>query len=611
MIFLKNRHVVGETLPELVDLALASSGRKAPDHNRTEVHAFVTEQIESIPDILSLPLLALWSVFYAYSLCCIPGCNDWYEALKKARSAWKECAFGPFRDFIRLIDSLTILRTFEDWEPSASVKTVTRIPSASLHRGSSKRFDVVIVGSGPGGSVAAQIWREAGAHVAVLEEGQYLDLDSCSAFSGSEMRQKYRSGGLTVAVGNPKIAYAEGRCAGGGSEINSGLYHRTPAGVLESWGEQFGLEGVEGKALDPHFDACEKALSVSYLEGKAPEASLRLERGAKALGWLVQEVPRWFKPDATGYGGGRRQSMTQTILPQFIASDGCFFDQTRVSRISRHGSGWRVGARRDSRIVNFEAERVVLAGGAIRTAQLLLKSGIGRNVGRSFEVHPTLKVVALFDEEVNTPGMGVPVHQIKQFAPRITMGCSISSKQHLALAMIDHPEQLPTVESTWRRMAIYYVMVTPYGSGKIIALPAFNDPLVAFNAAQKDIENLEFGFSKLCEVLFAAGAVKLYPCVRNAKALSNQEPFNARDALGSLRQNTLMTIHLFGTCPIGENVSRCTADSFGCFHGEKNLFVSDSSMLPTATGVNPQGTIMAIARRNALFQSSRARHGTL
>ena len=45
------------------------------------------------------------------------------------------------------------------------------------------------------------------------------------------MVQKYRNGGQTVALGRNKIAYVEGRCVGGGSEINSGLYHRTPPEV--------------------------------------------------------------------------------------------------------------------------------------------------------------------------------------------------------------------------------------------------------------------------------------------------------------------------------------------------------------------------------------------
>ena len=62
----------------------------------------------------------------------------------------------------------------------------------------------------------------------------------------------------------------------------------------------------------------------------------------------------------------------------------------------------------------------------------------------------------------------------------------------------------------------------------------------------------------------------------------------------------LMSVHLFSSCPMGEDQNQCATDSFGRVHGFKNLFVNDASLLCTAPGVNPQGSIMALARRNAL-----------
>ena len=50
--------------------------------------------------------------------------------------------------------------------------------------------------------------------------------------------------------------------------------------------------------------------------------------------------------------------------------------------------------------------------------------------------------------------------------------------------------------------------------------------------------------------------------------------------------------------PIGENRKYCVANSYGRVFGQEGLFIADSSMLPTAPGVNPQGTIMALAMRN-------------
>ena len=61
---------------------------------------------------------------------------------------------------------------------------------------------------------------------------------------------------------------------------------------------------------------------------------------------------------------------------------------------------------------------------------------------------------------------------------------------------------------------------------------------------------------------------------------------------------SLMSVHLMSTVPLGEDAHRCPADSFGRLRWVKNTFVNDASLLPDAPGVNPQGTVMALAMRN-------------
>src|SRR5262245_27752202 len=97
------------------------------------------------------------------------------------------------------------------------------------------RAEVAVIGSGPGGAVTACTLAEAGRDVLLIEEGSSFPPESPPAFSLREMVEKYRNGGLTVALGPATVAYVEGRCLGGGSEINSGLYHRTPPDVLAAW----------------------------------------------------------------------------------------------------------------------------------------------------------------------------------------------------------------------------------------------------------------------------------------------------------------------------------------------------------------------------------------
>ena len=415
------------------------------------------------------------------------------------------------------------------------------------------RAEIAVVGSGPGGAITAALLAEAGRDVVLFEEGPHIPLESCEPFSLDEMKQKYRNRGMTVALGKPPIVYVEGQCVGGGSEINSGLYHRTPPDILDEWRREFRFEAD----LDPHFIANERDLSVSKLTGSAPAASLKLEAGAKQLGWSSLEVPRWFR-------GDQKQSMSKTFIPRALKA-GCQLQTgTRVDRIRRYAGRWSLG--------EWEADTVFVCCGAVHTPALLRRSGITRNVGNTLRLHPTIKVIAQFPDEVNAPG--VPVHQVKEFAPRFSFGCSISTRPHLAMAMA---EDLPAVDAHWRQMAVYYAM-TRGGRGTVRTLPGFRDPLVRYHLSPADLREVEEGQQRLSECLNAAGAMKLYP----------QEPVH------------LMTIHLFSSCPMGEDARRSATDSFGRVHNVPGLYISDASLLCTAPGVNPQGTIMALARRNAL-----------
>ena len=62
----------------------------------------------------------------------------------------------------------------------------------------------------------------------------------------------------------------------------------------------------------------------------------------------------------------------------------------------------------------------------------------------------------------------------------------------------------------------------------------------------------------------------------------------------------ITTIHLFSSCPMGEDVKHCAVNSYGKLHYYLNIYLSDASILPGPPGINPQFLIMEIACRNAL-----------
>ena len=466
------------------------------------------------------------------------------------------------------------------------------------------RCEVLVIGSGPGGSVTAATLASRGKDVLLMEEGRNLRLNSCRPFSLEEMRQKYRCGGLNPAASVPKVPLVEGCCVGGGSEINSALYHRTPPEILAFWRERYAVRHLEVEDLRPHFEANEAKLAVQLNPGPAPEAALKMKLGAERLGWNSLEVPRSFKYQPATEQNGRivstKQSMTETFIPCALQAGCRLLPEARAERVQQQNGRWQVIAVSGGRPITIDADNVFVCGGAIETPALLRRSRIQRNIGNSLALHPTVKVVAIFDEEINNEHAQVPAQQVKEFSPEISMGCSISSLPFIALAMTDHPDAKVDVAANWRRMAIYYAMIVGPNHGTVRNVPLCAAPLIRYPLADTDMRTLATALRHLCRLLFAAGAAYLYPSIVGFPALQSEDELTLIPSELPRRSTNLMTIHLFSSCPMGEALNSCATDSFGQLHGHRNLFVNDGSLLCTAPGVNPQGTIMAVARRNAL-----------
>lgn len=469
--------------------------------------------------------------------------------------------------------------------------------------------DVAVIGAGPGGSITAATLAEGGKDVLLIDEGPNLALESTTPHSREEMMNKYRNGGLTVTADPSNIAYVEGRCVGGGSEVNSGLYHRTPERVLQRWRNEFRVDLLTEEDMRSHFEACEKAVNVSYLPGSATAASQKLKEGASALGWDCVEVPRWYEyseaENSEASNDGVKQSMTKTYIPRFLEAGGRLQPQTRVKKITRSNGKWTLKAvmlNGEQKIEQEIRARVLfLACGAIHTPSLLKRSGFRKNVGKTLNMHPTVKIVAEFGEQVNSRHSGVPVHQVKEFASDITLGGSASTPPHLAMTLTDAEADIASVnvKEKWTRMFTYYAAVTE-GKGKVLNLPFFDDPLVWYSMDEEGYRKLGRGLRKLAELLFAAGAETLYPAINGVPAISDENEIRQIPRQVSRSDASLMTVHLFSSCPMGENENRCAVNSFGKLHGWDDIYVSDGSILCDSPGVNPQGSIMAIARRNAI-----------
>lgn len=461
--------------------------------------------------------------------------------------------------------------------------------------------EVLVIGSGAGGATTACRLAEAGRHVTVVEEGPWVQPGTHEPFSIEEMATQYRHRGPAAALGAPPIAFAEGRCVGGSTEINSGLWHRLPAPLTEVWRVRYAIDEFTPEVLGRYAAAVEADIGVATVPGAPPRSSALLEEGAAKVGWRSVEFPRVFRYDERGRG--TKQTMARTLLPRAVAAGAEILPDTRVARIV--GSAPRAHGARARRThpdgsveqLEIEADHVVVCGGAIQTPALLQRSGVRRRIGRGLKLHPTIKIAARFPFAVDHGD--VPMHRINDFSPHLTLGGSISRRGYVAMALAESGEPFADALADWESVGVYYAAIRSEGSGLVIAVPGLEAPVVTYRLTPGDMSRLARGLLHLGELLLAAGATELYPSVGGAGvARSVADLGRWWDAVTPATAN-LMTIHLTSSVRMGEDRARTGTDSFGRVHGYENLRVADASLLPDAPGVNPQAGIMAIADRNA------------
>ncbi len=462
--------------------------------------------------------------------------------------------------------------------------------------------EVLIIGSGAGGAVTAARLAEAGRSVLVVEEGPWYDPDAHEPSSLEEFTARYRHQGACAALGSPGIAFAEGRCVGGSTEINMGLYHRLPAHFAAAWRQKYAIADFDAATLDQYATDVEKTVKVSFLPGEVPASSAVLQRGADELGWTSVEFARVFAYDDKGRG--TKQSMSRTMIPKAVAAGATIQPDCTVMKLTCSGRRVTGATARlayadgSSELVNLRAEQVFVCGGAIQTPTLLQRSGFRRNIGPGLKFHPTVKVAARFARPYDHDE--VPVHRVTEFDPFLTIGGSASRRGHVALAVADAaPSDLDRVLEEWQNVVVYYAAIRSSGSGRVRAIPGLRAPLVTYGLTDSDLSRLARGLVHLGEVLLAAGAIELFPSIAGGPIVRQREDLGQWwQALTRSRSN-LMTVHLTSTVRMGDASDLTGADSYGRVWDTDNLRVNDASLLPDAPGVNPQAAVMMIAARNA------------
>ncbi|EKD41200.1 MAG: GMC oxidoreductase [uncultured bacterium] len=253
--------------------------------------------------------------------------------------------------------------------------------------------------------------------------------------------------------------------------------------------------------------------------------------------------------------------------------------------------------------ITIKAQKIVVACGTLESPLLLKRSGLGGKsgqLGKNLSIHPTAKMMGLFDEEVGGD-FGVPQgYGIDDYENKGMMFESVFFPPWLlATSIFQSGEAHWNIMKNYRKIGIFGFLVHDDSRGRVVAGPK-GRPLIFYNLGNKEKALFVEGLKVLGRLFFAAGAKKLYPTLRTMHEVTNQAMLDKLTP-SSVKRRDLESaaFHPLGTCRMGGNKNKSIVNGDLKLHELENVWVVDGSVLPTSLGVNPQITIMAFATRAA------------
>jgi len=294
----------------------------------------------------------------------------------------------------------------------------TIVDAASLTRDVEIESDVVIIGTGAGGGVSAEMLSQAGLKVTLVEEGPLASSTEFRMREREAYEQLYQDGAGRQTLDHG-ITILQGRCVGGSTTVNWTASFRTPHRTLAYWREALGLKTFDEASLAPWFSRMEERLSITPWAVAPNRNNDVLRAGCEKLGFSYGVMRRNVKNCANlGYCGlgcptNAKQSMLLTTIPAALDKGAVLVHRARVSRLVIEGDRVfacdaygvaRAGATPLPSRVRLRARHFVLAAGGIGSPGILLRSSAPDPhdlVGKRTFLHPTLVSAAFMAEPVD------------------------------------------------------------------------------------------------------------------------------------------------------------------------------------------------------------------
>jgi choline dehydrogenase-like flavoprotein len=480
----------------------------------------------------------------------------------------------------------------------------------------SEHFEVVVVGSGAGGGVIAGELADAGKRVLLLESGAHrtaVDFTRWEAHANHDLWFPPAFAEPAGSADQPPVILFRGHCVGGTTTINTKVALRPTAQDYEKWHAAAGLAGRDGSPFSepdllPHIERVEARMGVRE-RTDWQQCVHTVVPGFDAMGAELEPVMSYTDHNCMRCGAclqgcptnAGKNSMNVYIHPAWAEGRlelraGC--PVSRVIVEDRGDGPEAVGVEYlapDGARVSVDADVVVVAAGALGTAQLLIRSGVpeaaggsesGRLIGRHLGFHPARLVEGLFDE-VQDAHMVYPItsHCMKfqrdEDGGFVVEAATIQDPIGFAAALCDEdgvPLWGPELTDLMRRYRYFtglLTMVSDENHGVAWVDEDGRDRYsYEWSATEQERNEKSLRFAR--EVLLAAGARRVL-------------------------HTGLLSTHVQGGCRMGSDPARSVVDAHAESHDVRRLFVGDSSVVPCTLSVNPSLTIMSLASRLAAY----------